>query len=335
MTSRPTVSVVIIDFNSGQYIFKCLEHVRAQTYPGIDTIVVDNASSDGSSETLAAMAERGEIRYHRFDVNSGASKANNYGIRHSSGDLVLILNADAFLNSDYVERCVAAFAAHPEAGSVVGKLVSTHDSSFIDGAGVSLFREGIALDRGMREKDVGQYDRAEYVAGACCAAAFYRRSMLEALRVGDEYYDEDFFAFYEDVDLSVRGLLLGWRTWYIPDAVAHHVRGACLAKSSRFGEFLAWRNMQFFYLKTFENGDKVGAILRRLLYWVWSFTVTGTPGRLDGEKVATEFAGLRAKLLDKRRAMSAAADYARLRPFCRESYIVHTISRRLTRLVSR
>lgn len=334
MTANPSVSVVVINFNSGQYIFKCLEHVRAQTYPGIETMVVDNASTDGSSERLAAMAGRGEIRYYRSETNLGASKANNHGILGTTGELVLILNADAFLNPDYVERCVAAFAAHPEAGSVVGKLVSTHDATIIDSAGVSLFREGIALDRGMREKDVGQYDRAEFVAGACCAAAFYRRIMLEALREGDEFYDEDFFAFYEDVDLSVRALLLGWKTWYTPDAVAQHVRGACLAKSSRFGEFLAWRNMQFFYIKTFENGDRIGAFLRQIVYLIWRFTVTGTPGRLDGDRVASELARLRVRLLDKRRSLAAASDYARLQPYCRKSYIVHTIARRVERLVA-
>ena len=332
---RPGVSVVIIDFNSGKYIFKCLEHVRAQTYPGIETLVVDNASSDGSSEKLAEMARRGEIRYHRSDANLGSSKANNFGIRNTSGEFVLVLNADAFINPDYIERCVEAFASNPEVGTVVGKLVSPDDDSIIDCAGVMLFREGIALDRGMREKDVGQYDRPEFVAGACCAAALYSRRMLEAVRIADEYYDEDFFAFYEDVDLSVRALLLGWKTLYIPEAVARHVRGAWNVRASPFVEFLGRRNMHLFYLKTFENGDRVGAALRRLLYFAWTFTKTGALEREAGERMKVDVERLRGKLLEKRRLLAAGSDHERLRPFCRNSYIGQAIARRLKTILGR
>ena len=318
---KPKVSVVIINFNSGKYIFKCLEHVRAQTYPNIEVMVVDNVSTDGSSEKLKEMALSNEILYHRAASNGGSSKANNYGIRHTSGEYVLILNADAFLNPEHIERSVAAFLSDPEIGTVVGKLVSSHDNSFIDSTGVLLFREGIALDRGQREKDVGQYDRPMFMAAACCAAALYSRRMLEAVRLGDEYYDEDFFAFYEDVDLSVRALLLGWKTLYTPDAVAQHVRGASNEQGSRMGNLLGRKNLRLFYFKTFEHGDWLGAALRQLLYFGWRFAATGALEREFREEIATGLAKVRESYLEKRRRLILSANYDRLRPFCSESYI--------------
>jgi len=331
--SKPNVSVVIINFNSGKYIFRCLEHVRAQTWPEIETIVVDNASSDGSSEKLAEMFRRNEIRYHRSDINWGSSKANNFGIRNTSGEFVLILNADAFLNSDYIESCVAAFSTDPKIGTVVGKLVSSHDNSMIDSAGIRLFREGVSLDRGQREKDTGQYDRPEFVAGACCAAAIYSRRMLEALRAGDEYYDEDFFAFYEDVDLSIRALLLGWKTFYLPSAVAQHVRGASNEGGSRLVRFLGRKNMRLFYLKTFRNGDAIGAVMRRFLYFLWSFTETGAMDREFRREIALDIAKIQGRLLEKRHLLVSAADYGRMRSFSRSSYLKHTLTLHLKRLL--
>lgn len=331
--TTPKVSVVIIDFNSGKYIFKCLEHVKAQTHPNIEVMVVDNASSDGSSEKLAEMANRNEIRYCRSDINWGSSKANNFGIRNTSGEYILILNADAFLGSEYIKHCIEGITSNPEVGTVVGKLVSSRDASIIDCAGVALFREGIALDRGMREKDVGQYNKAEFVAGACCAAALYSRRMLEMVRVKEEYYDEDFFAFYEDVDLSIRALLLGWKTLYIPDAVAEHVRGASNERGSQFADFLGRRNMRFFYLKTFKNGDRIGAALRRLLYFAWSFTATGSIEREHRGRIEFDMEQVRSKLLEKRRLLASAADYSRMRPYCRNSFIRQSFTRHFKRFL--
>jgi GT2 family glycosyltransferase len=83
----------------------------------------------------------------------------------------------------------------------------------------------MAVDRGFGEKDSGQYDQKEYVDGACCAAAMYLRTMLEDIRIGEEYYDEDFFAFLEDAGLSFHPCLRDRRTLYLPSAVAQHVRG--------------------------------------------------------------------------------------------------------------
>lgn len=332
--AEPRVSVVIINFNSGKYIFKCLEHVRAQTHRNLETLVVDNASSDGSSERLAAMAAAGEIRYHRLETNGGSSKANNFGIRNTDGEFVLILNADAFLGPDYVFRCLAAFSADPEIGTVVGKLVSSHDNTIIDCAGITLFREGMTIDRGMREKDVGQYAKPELVAGACCAAALYRRRMLEAVRLDDEYYDEDFFAFREDVDLSVRSTLLGWKTLYIPDAVAQHVRGGTNERGSEFVEFLGLRNLHFYYIKTFDRADRVGAFLRHLLYFFWRFGPTGAMERKFRDRIHREVEQARDRLLAKRRRIEAVGDYQRLRPYVTDSYLRYTMAVRLKRLVS-
>jgi len=244
------VSVVIINFNSAAHIERCLQAIEEQTYPRIEILVIDNGSSDGSLITLQHMANMGSITLFTGE-NVGSSKANNIGIRESKGEYVLILNADAFPLPGYIEKCVAGFRKGDHVGTVIGKLVSDTNISIIDSTGIYIYREGVAVDRGQGEIDRGQYDKEEIVDGACCAAAMYCRPMLDDIRIGGEYYDEDFFAFLEDVDLSFHAALRGWRTFYIPSAIARHVRGGSSGTMSEFTCYLHERNTLLFFRKGF------------------------------------------------------------------------------------
>lgn len=244
------VSVVIINFNSGAHIQRCIENVEAQSYAPIEILVVDNGSTDGSLELLQRMQKEGRLRLFA-GTNVGSSRANNLGIRASSGEFVLVLNADAFPMPDYINICVAAIRKDESVGTAVGKLVSDSDTSIIDSAGIYFYREGVATERGFGERDCGQYDEQEFVDGACCAAALYRRSMLEDIRIGDEFYDEDFFAFMEDAEISFHASMRGWRTLYIPAAMVRHVRGGSSGQLSEFVFYLNERNSRLFLRKGF------------------------------------------------------------------------------------
>ena len=260
------VSLVIINFNSGRYLPRCLSAIEAQTYPHREVIIVDNGSTDGSTAGLRELAADGRIRLFE-GANVGSSKANNLGIRDSSGEFVLILNADAFLEPSYLEECVRAMRENEQVGTAVGKLVSASDPSIIDSAGLYFYREGLPIDRGFGEKDAGQYQKVEFVDGACCAAALYRRSMLEAIRLRDEYYREDFFAFTEDIELSFRSTLHGWKTIYLPQAIAHHVRGGSSQSLSEFTFYLNERNLRAFLKSTFNQ------VARRSDIWLQSIVL--------------------------------------------------------------
>jgi len=244
------VSIVIINFNSKLYIERCISNIESQSYSNTEIIVIDNGSTDSSFSLIQKMADEGRLRLFPAE-NLGSSKANNLGIRESNGEFVLVLNADAFPSPDYIDKCVTAFRKDEYTGTVIGKLISDSDSSIIDSAGIYIFREGIAVDRGFGEKDCGQYNKEEYVDGACCAAAIYRRSMLEDIRIGEEFYDEDFFAFVEDTEISFHAGIRGWKTLYLPSAIVRHVRGGSSGKMTEFNYYLNARNILLFFRKDF------------------------------------------------------------------------------------
>ena len=171
------------------------------------------------------------------DRNVGFAAGQNQAIRAAKGEWLLCLNPDVMLADDFVSRLVEAGAAHPEAGSICGKLLrwdpgsEPHQTRIIDSTGIYFTRNMRHLDRGAEEADNGQYDRAQYVFGATGAAAMFRRSFVEAVSVDGEFFDEDFFSYREDADLAWRAQVMGWKCLYTPAArglarAAGHPRAA-------------------------------------------------------------------------------------------------------------
>lgn len=259
------VSVVIVNFNSMRFLERCLHCLREQTYQNIEVIIVDNCSSDGSTQ-IYQKSQEGFKRYVylRSEVNLGSSKANNIGIREGKGDFFLILNADVFLTPEFIEKGLQGLRDE-RVGTVIGKLLSERDHTIIDSVGVSFFREGVAIDIGIGQKDVGQFNASTDVGGACCAAALYRKAMLESIKSNDEFYDENYFAFVEDADLSLTAYLSGWVTRYIPDAIGYHVRGGSSAQLSNFVRYLAFRNEKYFFNKYFRKNFLFARLTRCIL----------------------------------------------------------------------
>lgn len=232
----PQVSAIIVNFNSGDYLPRVLSSVVAQTiYPDIEIIVVDNASSDHS---MGYLQDFPQVRAVSSPVNTGFAGGQNTGLRMARGRYLMPLNFDIELEADFVERMVSALEREPAAGSVCGKLMQMtpagQRSDRFYSTGHLLPHDRFPLHRGAGEADRGQYDRAVRVFGAPGAAPLYRREMIDDIAYEDQYYDETFFTWYEDVDLDWRA---GWRGWYClfaPDAVAHHVGGVSANIGSEF-----------------------------------------------------------------------------------------------------
>lgn len=217
---KARVAVVIPNWNGKSLLKACLESLREQSYEDFETLVVDNGSGDGSLGMLEA--EFPEARIVALGQNRGFSAAVNRGIAASSAEFVALLNNDTGQHPDWLAALVEAADAHPEAGSFASKLVDFERRDVLDGAGDALRRSGLPYRLGHGEKDRGQHDEGGPVFGACAAAALYRRGMLED--VGP--FDEDFFAYCEDADLSFRAQLAGYRCRYVPEAVVYHMGGA-------------------------------------------------------------------------------------------------------------
>ncbi len=209
--------VVIPNWNTRAFLGPCLESLRRQTFRDFETLVVDSASTDGS---VGFVEERfPEVRVLALPENRGFSGAVNAGIEASAADLVVLLNNDTEQDPGWLEALVRAAERLPEAGLFASKLVDFGDRRLLDGAGDALRKSGLPYRLGHGERDRGQFGSEEFVFGACAAAALYRRSVFEEVGL----FDEDFFAYCEDGDLSFRAQLTGHRCLYVPDSVVYHV----------------------------------------------------------------------------------------------------------------
>jgi GT2 family glycosyltransferase len=231
---RPLVSAIIVTWNSAPFLRRCLDAIRQQSYAPLELIHVDNASSDDSLRLVTGAAKQIVNAENR-----GFAAAVNQGIAAASGEYVLLVNPDAFLDRDYVANVVRAFELAGEAfGMATGKLLRADDPNVVDTMGIRMTRTGRHLDIG--DEAVGSplsaigptrtgEPRAESrepseVFGVSGAAAMYRKTFIDDVSIDGQFLDEDFHTYREDADVAWRGRLFGWRALYVPDAVGHHVR---------------------------------------------------------------------------------------------------------------
>lgn len=223
MSQHPKVSVHIVTFNSGVYIRSCIEAVLEQSYPkAVKIVVVDNDSRD---ETLSILDEfEDRIEVIRNSDNRGFAGGHNQAIRLTDSDFFLVLNPDVVLHRDYVRELVQEMGTRPDIGSATGLLVRSSDPDIVDSTGIVMTRSRRAFDRGQGER-TDRWKQPGEVFGVSGAAAMYRRAMAAQIQDGDEFFDEQFFAYKEDVDVAWRARLAGWTAYYVPAARAHHERG--------------------------------------------------------------------------------------------------------------
>jgi GT2 family glycosyltransferase len=223
------VSVNILNFNHIRYLKRAIPLILAQTYPEIEITLIDNASGDGSIEYVQKNFP--SVRIIRNHQNLGYVGGHNRGIDETDGEYVLLLNPDIFMLSNFIEEKVKSIQFASDVGMAEGKLlqINFNERGFpvnriIDSTGLVINRMRKNYDRGHGEKDVGQYDREEFVFGPSGASPLYRRKMLEDVRIENEYFDSTFFMYREEVDLAWRAQLLNWKCRYTPNAIAYHVR---------------------------------------------------------------------------------------------------------------
>jgi GT2 family glycosyltransferase len=225
--------ITIVTHNSGGHLRHCLESLKTQTYRDLEVRLWDNGSQDASLDIADGYGDLIQT-LHVSSRNAGFCAGHNRMIEASPADYVLVLNPDVILEPCFIEILVRALEADPGAGSATGKLWRRPEASapafqgqerrIIDTTGMYFTLNQRHLDRGAGEVDAGQFQAREYVFGASGAAAFYRRSMLEDVRAGGEYFDESFFAYREDADLAWRAQWMGWRCLYVPEATGFHAR---------------------------------------------------------------------------------------------------------------
>lgn len=245
---NPHCTVIVLNFNGEHLLPACLDSLAQQTNVSIDTIVVDNASSDGSA-ALAAQ-KYPSARFLALDKNYGFSIANNAALRDAlnrGSDYALLLNNDTFAAPDFISEMLAVIHGDPSIGAVCPKIyfADQPETLWYAGGDFSLWT-GTPRHRGWKEIDHGQYDQNQEITQATGCAMLVRCSALRD--VG--FLDEQFWAYAEDLDWSVRFLKRGYRLVFVPKAHLWHLGGATNVKSLGSGsavipQFLSTRNMVF------------------------------------------------------------------------------------------
>jgi len=241
----PNVYVVIPNWNGLDLIGPCLDSLLIQSKKA-QIVVVDNGSTDGSKELIESKYK--DIILLAQPHNLGFAGGVNVGISYAleqAADYVILFNNDAVAEENWVEKLVGSAENHKEHGIITSKFMRM-DKLHLDSTGDFYSIWGLPFPRGRNEEDKVQYDTGIDVFGATGGASLYRAEMLNQIGL----FDEDFFAYYEDVDISFRAQLAGWKVLYEPEAIAyHHVS----ATSSRLGDFARFHSAKNFLLVYAKN----------------------------------------------------------------------------------
>lgn len=242
--SEPSrVVVVVINFNSGNFLARSVAALQAQTYRAFTTMIVDNASTDNS---VAVMQKQfPEIEVIRATRNLGFAGGNNLAFRRIRDcRWVALLNPDAFPEPNWLGNLITAARAHREYSSFASQIVFDSDPKRLDGAGDEYHLSGFAWRRMHRSPATAAIKSLEVFAPSA-TAALYRKDVLDEANG----FDERYFCYYEDVDLGLRLRLLGHRAFYVADAVVRHVGSGITGRRSAFVTYHTQRNRIWTYVK--------------------------------------------------------------------------------------
>lgn len=251
--------VVIPNWNGDDDLKACLEALTGQTLKA-HIIVVDNASVDNSLEIIKGYKD---IELIEHTENKGFAGGVNPGFKRAielKADYVAALNNDAVVDKNWLKELVGSMDADPEVGIATSKILSG-DGKHLDSTGDYYTVWGLPYPRGRGESDLDKYDEQTEIFAASGGASLYRVAALEKIGL----FDEDFFAYYEDVDLSFRAQLAGWKVRYVPTAVVYHQIGATSGKIKGFTTYQTMKNQPLLLLKN---------VPRKYIWRIgWRFTV--------------------------------------------------------------
>ncbi len=302
------VAVILVNWNGRPHLERCLPALAAQTWPALEVVVVDNASSDGSVAWLEAAWPA--VRVIALDRNAGFAEANNRAIGTTDAPWVALLNNDTLPDPGWLAALVAAAAGDPRIASVASRMLFLDAPGVINSAGIAVDPTGIAWDRlGGAPATAG--DAPAEVFGASAGAALFRRTALDDVaEPGPEgraaVFDPRFFMYLEDVDLAWRLRLRGWRSVYAPGARVLHHGSASSGEGSPFKNRLLARNKVWTVIKSYPTWPLAAWWPLVLAYdlasapyrWIAQGQTAALRGRLDA------LAGLRPVLAQRRRVQA-------------------------------
>lgn len=271
---KPKIAIIIIHYNTPKYLKTCLDSILAQTYKNIDIFFIDNdsPSDEGVEYMKKHYGHHKNLQIIANEHNSGYSGAANQGIKlaiecENPADYVVITNPDIIYSPSYFEKIVHRAEKDSKIAGITGKVYkydfeNKKPTKIIDTVGLIAYKNRRIADDGQGLEDTGQFGKECEVFGISGACPMYRREALEAVKINDEYLDNDFFMYKEDVDISWRFLLFGYKNIFYPKAVAFHGRGTGIhkrftameilhnrSKLSKFQTYYSFKNQHLMQIK--------------------------------------------------------------------------------------
>lgn len=241
----PLVSILIVSWNSQSYLSHCLDCLTKQTFRDFEVVIVDNGSTDNTVSLLGQNWNGLEVRSRQLPSNTGYAVANNIAAHLAYGAWLALLNADAFPEPDWLEKLLLAAEQEPEYKIFTSRQLQANAPELLDGAGDAYHITGLAWRRDFNRRAQVHGLAKQEVFSACPTSAVYSREVF--IKVGG--FDEDYFSYFEDVDLGFRLRLNGEKCLYVPAAVVHHVGSASTGKRSDFSVYYGYRNMIWTFFK--------------------------------------------------------------------------------------
>ena len=268
-------TVVIPNLNGAGWLKDSIESIWAQTMQDLELIVVDNGSTDESLAIAQSYQGRPGYTLIQNDTNTGFSHAVNQGIRVAKGEYVALFNNDAFAEPDWLENLIAAAEQDGRIFAVSSLMIRHFERELADDAGDYVTLLGFACKRGDGMK-ASRYQKPGRVFSACGGAALYRKSILDEIGL----FDETFFAYYEDVDISWRANSLGYTNVYCPTARCYHICGATTG-AVRYNPFKSIQSGRNSILLPYKNMP-ILMLLLNLPFLVFGYLLKAAMFRLRG-----------------------------------------------------
>ena len=250
MSAEPLFfSVLIVNYNAGEYLARCLKALREQSFEGFEAIVVDNDSRDDSLARCSEHWSDPRIRLEKLASNTGFAAGNNHGARLARGKWIVTLNPDAFPDADWLATLARAAQKYPDVDMFGCTQINAADPSRLDGVGDAYLAVGIPWRSGYGHTKSGAAAQDYETFGPCAAAAMYRAASF-TIAGG---FDESFFCYVEDADLAFRLRLAGSRCVQVHDAVVRHVGGASSDAAGVFARYHGIRNLIWVFVKNMPS----------------------------------------------------------------------------------
>jgi len=257
------ISIVILTFNSINFLSSCLDSLFNQGHPNLEVIVVDNGSGDGTVNFIKEHYPSVIIIENK--ENRGSCVARNQGIMRARGKWVLTLDCDVLLERNFFVKIAEILKNIPSDIGIIQPKILNLDKKTIYSCGIYLSWLRRFHDIGQGSLDSGQFNANKYIFGACSAAAIYNRKMLETVKENTGYFDQRFFFLVEDVDLSWRAQRKGWKAVFCPEIICYH-SGYSSKVNNKFRQYLCFRNRYYSIKKNEGFRNYAKRIIPLLLY---------------------------------------------------------------------